>query len=82
MSHTATPLPKDYDCVAVYIAGHRTHLVIYGWRPKPPTKKKFLSSLRPEGHVFNIVWAAMIKACYNMLPLRFDLSFQLKYKKW
>ena len=26
-SPTATPLPKAYDCVAVYIAGRRTHLV-------------------------------------------------------
>ena len=26
ISPTATPLPKAYDCVAVYIAGRRTHL--------------------------------------------------------
>ena len=32
------PLPKASDRVAVYIAGRRTHLVVYGWRPKPPTK--------------------------------------------
>ena len=32
------PLPKAYGCVAVYIAGRRTNLVVYGWRPKPPTK--------------------------------------------
>ena len=25
-----TPLPKAYDCVAVYIAGRRTSLVVYG----------------------------------------------------
>ena len=39
ISPTATPLPKAYDCVGVYIAGRRTNLVVYGWRPKPPTKK-------------------------------------------
>ena len=27
-SPTATPLPKAYDCVAVYIAGRRTHLFV------------------------------------------------------
>ena len=40
ISPTATPLPKAYDCVAVYIAGRRTSLVVYGWWPQPPTKKK------------------------------------------
>ena len=39
ISPTATPLPKTYDCVAVYIAGRRTSLVVYGWWPQPPTKK-------------------------------------------
>ena len=39
ISPTATPLPKAYDCVAVYIAGRRTNIVVYGCRPKPPTKK-------------------------------------------
>ena len=29
ISPTATPLPKAYDCVAVYIAGRRTHLVVW-----------------------------------------------------
>ena len=28
ISRTATPLPKAYDCVAVNIAGRRTHLVV------------------------------------------------------
>ena len=37
ISPTATPLPTAYDCVAVYIAGRRTNLVIYGCRPT--TKK-------------------------------------------
>ena len=37
ISHTTTPLPKAYDCVAVYIAGRRTSLVVYGWWPQPPT---------------------------------------------
>ena len=31
ISPTATPLPKAYDCVAVYIAGRRTI--------RPPTKQ-------------------------------------------
>ena len=39
ISPTATPLPTAYDCVAVYIAGRRTNLVVYGCRPKPTTKK-------------------------------------------
>ena len=38
ISHTTTPPPKAYDCVAVYIAGRRTSLVVYGWWPQPPTK--------------------------------------------
>ena len=42
ISHTTTPLPKAYDCVAVYIAGRRTSLVVYGWWPQPPTKKMYL----------------------------------------
>ena len=29
ISPTATPLPKAYGCVAVYIAGRRTNLVVY-----------------------------------------------------
>ena len=40
ISHTTTPLPKAYDCVAVYIAGRRTSLVVYGWWPQPPTKNE------------------------------------------
>ena len=40
ISHTTTPPPKAYDCVAVYIAGRRTSLVVYGWWPQPPTKKE------------------------------------------
>ena len=39
ISSTATPLPTAYDCVAVYIAGRRTNLVVYGCRPKPTTNK-------------------------------------------
>ena len=54
---TATPLPKAYDCVAVYIAGRRTNLVVYGWQPKPPTKKfpafpAHLSGKRPTGKAY------------------------------
>ena len=41
ISPTATPLPKAYDCVAVYIAGRRTSLVVYGWWPQPPTKNTY-----------------------------------------
>ena len=37
ISPTATPLPKAYDCVAVYIAGRRTSLVVYGWWATPVT---------------------------------------------
>ena len=33
ISPTATPLPTAYDCVAVYIAGRRTNLVVYGCKP-------------------------------------------------
>ena len=40
ISPTAAPLPTAYDCVAVYIAGRRTNLVVYGSRPKPTTKTK------------------------------------------
>ena len=32
ISPAATPLPKAYDCVAVYIVGRRTNLVVYGCR--------------------------------------------------
>ena len=48
ISPTATPLPKTYDCVAVYIAGRRTSLVVYGWWPQPPTKKAEI----PTGHMY------------------------------
>ena len=34
ISPTATPLPTACDCVAVYIAGRRTNLVVYGRQPK------------------------------------------------
>ena len=43
ISPIATPLPTAYDCVAVYIAGGRTNLVVYGCRPKPTTKKRSIS---------------------------------------
>ena len=35
----SAPLPKAYDCVAVYIAGRHTNLVVYGCRPQPATQK-------------------------------------------
>ena len=49
ISPTATPLPKTYDCVAVYIAGRRTSLVVYGWWPQPPTKKSNLVKSQCHG---------------------------------
>ena len=49
ISPTATPLPKTYDCVAVYIAGRRTSLVVYGWWPQPPTKKAWPVTLADIG---------------------------------
>ena len=39
ISPTATPLPKAYDCVAVYIAGRRTHLVVK-WLAAEATNQK------------------------------------------
>ena len=50
ISPTATPLPKAYDCVAVYIAGRRTSLVVYGWWPQPPTKNlvPLFSGVKPD----------------------------------
>ena len=39
ISPTATPLPKTYGCVAVYIAGRHTNLVVYWLAAKPQTKK-------------------------------------------
>ena len=32
-------------------------------------RPRFLSWLRPEGHVFNIAWQAMIKTYYSMSPI-------------
>ena len=48
ISPTATPLPKAYDCVAVYIAGRHTNLVVYGCRPKPATKNTNVSRRLPN----------------------------------
>ena len=36
---------------------------------------RFLSWLRPEGHVFGIAWQAMIKTFYSMFPSWFNPSF-------
>ena len=41
-------------------------------------RPRFLSWLRPEGHVFNIAWQAMIKTYYSMFPLWFYRSFSTK----
>ena len=62
ISSTATPLPTAYDCVAVYIAGRRTNLVVYGCWPKPTTnKKKHFCEIHT--HEFNInkvyTWSIM-----------------------
>ena len=38
ISPTATPLPKAYDCQAVYIAGRRTDLVVK-WLAAEATNK-------------------------------------------
>ena len=54
---------------------------IWSWSPMPCVKHgprdsvdknrgrrpRFLSLLRPEGHVFHTAWDAMIKSCYNTL---------------
>ena len=45
ISPTATPLPKAYDCVAVYIAGHRTSLVVYGCRSHQPKSNTQIQTL-------------------------------------
>ena len=42
ISPTATPLPTTHDCVAVYIAGRRTNLVVYGCRPNNQKKVQLL----------------------------------------
>ena len=55
ISPTATPLPKAYDCVAVYIAGRRTNLVVYGWRRQPSRQPK-----RQHGTcVTHVLWCMM-----------------------
>ena len=44
----SAPLPphyQAYDCIAVYIAGRHTSLVVYGWWPQPPTKKHTYSPI-------------------------------------
>ena len=38
-------------------------------------RPRFLSWLRPEGHVFNIAWQAMIKTYYSMFSLWFNWFF-------
>ena len=41
-------------------------------------RPRFLSWLRPEGHVFNIAWQTMIKTYYSMFPLWFNWSVSTK----
>ena len=50
ISPTATPLPKAYDCVAVYIAGACTHLVVQAtglgaWASRVKCPARFVSHL-------------------------------------
>ena len=55
ISPTATPLPTAYGCVAVYIAGGRTNLVVYGCRPKPTTKKASWAYLTDEKLEYSVI---------------------------
>ena len=41
-----------------------------------------LSWLRPEGHVFNIAWQAMIKTYHSMFPLWFNWFVSIKSKTY
>ena len=75
ISPTATPLPKAYDCVAVYIAGRRTSLVVYGWWPQPPTK----NTLKHNGIFCIIVWMLLhIEAETKISPFCWRL-FQMYF---
>ena len=60
ISHITTPLPKAYDCVAVYIAGRRTSLGVYGWWP--PTKN------RPELYNCYALWKCYIWSDGRQFP--------------
>ena len=68
ISPTATPLPKAYDCVAVYIAGRRTSLVVYGWWPQPPTKK---------GDTHVLPWHYLLLFCEDVKWFRLLITFWL-----
>ena len=70
ISPTATPLPKAYGCVAVYIADRRTNLVVYGWRPKPPTNNDYVitagnvNEFSPTSR--GIAWQDSIRRCHRV----------------
>ena len=63
ISPTATPLPKAYDCVAVYIAGRRTSLVVYGWPTKQVSFKKEVGVMVID-LVFWLTVCLILKMCY------------------
>ena len=65
ISPTATPLPTAYDCVAVYIAGRRTNLVVYGCRPttKQVSFKKEVGVMVID-LVFWLTVCLILKMCY------------------
>ena len=73
ISHTTTPLPKAYDCVAVYIAGRRTSLVVYGWWPQPPTKK--VKSQKDN-------YASKRNAQENVKRLKLKVAMQQRQRKY
>ena len=71
ISPTTTPLPKAYDCVAVYIAGRRTSLVVYGWWPQPPTKKDWIFLI-----TLSYSWMFHINLAYEMSNILSTIFFQ------
>ena len=80
ISPTATPLPTAYDCVAVYIAGRRTNLVVYGCRPKPTTKNPRKWIIMPTIlHMmtsYNRKMFALLALCAGNSPVTGEFSSQ------
>ena len=73
ISHTTTPPPKAYDCVAVYIAGRRTSLVVYGSKTvaEPPgTLPRTQEPLRSQSEARN---RNDSPACSSDVPPEVDL---------
>ena len=52
ISPTATQLPKAYDCVAVYIAGRRTNIVVYGLRRQSTEAANQKENLENWMHIY------------------------------